>query len=272
MVAPLGAGQLDVGAGSHSAGLLNAAARDVSIKLVADKGNLSPGFGFMGLLLRKDLWDTGRLRTPADLRGMRVALPARGITTEVALARWLEKGGLTLNDVEVVELNFADHASALGGGSLEAAVSIEPFLTRILDQDLAALYQRTDEIIPGYQVGEVMYSGQFVRERPDAALRFMTAYLRAVRFYNDAFVKGDVAKRQDVIATLAKHTPVKDAALYDRMVMPGLNPDGKLNRATIASDQDFWLSIGLQNARVNLDEVVDQSFADAAAAQLGPYR
>jgi NitT/TauT family transport system substrate-binding protein len=36
MVAPLGAGQLDVGGGAPSAGLLNAMAREVPLKIVAD--------------------------------------------------------------------------------------------------------------------------------------------------------------------------------------------------------------------------------------------
>jgi ABC-type nitrate/sulfonate/bicarbonate transport system substrate-binding protein len=46
MVAPLGARQLDVGAGSHSAGLLNAVARGIPLKLVADKGSALPGYGY----------------------------------------------------------------------------------------------------------------------------------------------------------------------------------------------------------------------------------
>src|SRR3712207_5343054 len=55
MVAPLGTGQLDLGGGSHSAGLYNAVARGVGLKLVADKGSAPPGFGFQGLVFRRDL-------------------------------------------------------------------------------------------------------------------------------------------------------------------------------------------------------------------------
>src|SRR5207248_10669968 len=138
--------------------------------------------GFQGLVFRRDLAESGQLRSPADLRGRHVAVPAQGITTEVSLAVWLRQAGLTLDDVQVAELNFADHATALGGGSIEAAVSIEPFLTRILDEGVGTLYQRTDEILPGYQVGEVIYSGRFAREQPEAARRFMVGYLRAVRY------------------------------------------------------------------------------------------
>jgi hypothetical protein len=36
-------------------------------------------------------------------------------------------------------------------------------------------------------VAVLAYGPKFWRERPDVARRFMVAYLRSVRFYNDAF-------------------------------------------------------------------------------------
>jgi len=272
MVAPLGAGQLDAGGGAHSAGLYNAVARGIDLKLVADKGSSPPGFGFQALLFRKDLADSGQLRSPADLRGRKVALPAHGITTEVALAAWLRQGGLTLADADVTELGFPEHVTAMASGSVDASVTIEPFVTRIVDQGTGTVYQRTDELLPGYQIAEVIYGGPFIQSQPDAARRFMVAYLKGVRYYNDAFVKHDAAKREQAVAILTRNTTVKDPALYDRMVMPGLAPDGHMNMASLAEDQDFWLSTGLQPTRINVDDVVDHSFADAADRTLGPYR
>src|ERR687885_649031 len=64
-VAPLAAGQLDVGGGAPSAGLGNALARGLNLKIVADKGSTPPGFGYAGVVIRKDLWDSG-VRSPAD--------------------------------------------------------------------------------------------------------------------------------------------------------------------------------------------------------------
>src|SRR5215813_6075791 len=82
MVAPLGRGQLDVGGGAPSAGLLNAITRDIPLKIVADKGNINKGFGFQAIVVRKELWDSGAVRGPADLKGRPVALNARDITPE----------------------------------------------------------------------------------------------------------------------------------------------------------------------------------------------
>ncbi len=272
MVAPLGTGQLDAGGGAHSAGMFNAVARGVALKLVADKGSSPPGHGVQALLFRRDLAESGQVRSPADLRGRRVAISARGATTETALALWLRPYGLALDDVETVELGFGEHPSALAGRSVDAAVTIEPFVTGTLDQGSATLYQRTDEIYPGYQNGEVIYSSPFAQEQADAAQRFMLAYLRAVRFYNDAFARGDLARRQEAIASLARHTAVRDLALYERMVMPGLDPTGHMSVASIREDQEFWLASGLQQTRIDIDQVVDHSFADAAVQVLGPYQ
>src|SRR5437879_3291766 len=74
MIGPLGRGQLDVGAGTVAAGLYNAVERDIALRAVADKGSMRPGYGFSGLLVRKDLVDSGRFKTLKDLRGKKIAV------------------------------------------------------------------------------------------------------------------------------------------------------------------------------------------------------
>jgi NitT/TauT family transport system substrate-binding protein len=211
----------------------------------------------VALMFRRGLVDSGQVRGPADLQGRRVALPARGIPTEALLAAWLRPSGLRVDDVEIVELGFPDQLPAFGSGAIDATVIPEPFQTRLLDQSLATIYQRSDEIYPGYQVAEVMYGATFPREQPEVARRFMIAYLRGVRVYNDAVVKGDPTARQTTASLMA---------------MAGVHPDGRLNVSSLADNQEYWLSTGQQQARIDLGLVVDYSFADAALQVLGPYR
>ena len=67
MIGPLGMGQLDVGAGTVAASLYNAVAQNIAIRAVADKGSMRPGYGFSGLLVRKDLVDRDASRpTPTS--------------------------------------------------------------------------------------------------------------------------------------------------------------------------------------------------------------
>src|SRR6202023_3812677 len=73
MIGPLGMGQLDVATGTVAAGLYNAVAQGIAIRAAADKGSMRPGYGFSGLLVRKDLVDSGRYKSFKDLKGMTIA-------------------------------------------------------------------------------------------------------------------------------------------------------------------------------------------------------
>src|SRR5215831_10723340 len=78
MVPSLGTGELDVGGGATSAGLYNAAKRGVSIKIVADKARSAKGYGFQSVLVRKDLFESGKVRSLKDFKGLKVAISAPG--------------------------------------------------------------------------------------------------------------------------------------------------------------------------------------------------
>src|SRR5205085_10163193 len=63
MIPALATGQLDVATGSPSAGLYNAIASGMEFKIVADKGQVRPGASFVPLTVRKDLVDSGKVKT-----------------------------------------------------------------------------------------------------------------------------------------------------------------------------------------------------------------
>jgi NitT/TauT family transport system substrate-binding protein len=98
------------------------------------------------------------------------------------------------------------------------------------------------------------------------------AYLQGARDYNDAFVKNDPEAKRQIVSILVKNTTVSDPALYEQMPMPGIDPNGKVNVASLDADQEFWIEAGYQRQKVNLADVVDPSFAAAAVRELGEYR
>jgi NitT/TauT family transport system substrate-binding protein len=267
MVAPLGTGQMDVGGGAPSAGLLNAIARDVPLRIVADKGNMGPGHGYEAMMVRREQVD--RFKSAADLKGKNVALTARDISPEVTLDTFLRTGGLTVKDVNVVTMAHADMGQALVNGSIDMGMPIEPFVTEFAEKGIAAIWHRDDEVFPRQQVAVVLYSPRFISERPELARKFMLAYLRAVRYYDAAFTRKDAVKRRDVVQILARNTPVKDTTVYDKMIMPGLDVTGHVNRSALAFQQSWYLAKGTQKAPVDLDKVIDHQYVDWAAQRLG---
>lgn len=273
IVAPLGNNQLDVGGGAPSAGLGNALARGIPLKIVADKGSAAPGFGYAGVLIRKELWDTGTIRTVADMRGRRLGInTTAGNTLEAAMDRLLREANLTTADLDMISLPFSDQPGALANGGVDLAFPIEPFVAFAVEQGVAHLFRRVDEFYPGQQVAVVFYGKDFAEQRPEVGRRFMLAYLRAARDYNDAFAKNDPAKRREVVDILIRNTPIKDPAVYDKMVMPGIAPDGRVNVQSLEMDQEYYIRVGKQQQPVDYRQAVDMSFADWAVQQLGPYR
>ena len=63
----------------------------------------------------------------------------------------------------------------------------------------------------------------------------------------------------------------RDAAVWDRIPPPSVNPDGHVITRTLAEDQDLFAEMGAVPTRVDMARVVDHSFVDYAIAQLGPY-
>lgn len=274
MVAPLGNGQLEVGAGSVSVGLYNAVARGIGIKIVADKGSTPPGYGFQPLLVRKDLVDSGRFKTLKDLKGMKIAGSANGSASTSTLNEALKKAGLKYGDVERVFLGFPQHVMALQNKAVDAAMTTEPSATRAVQSGAAVRIMGDDVIYPNHQLAVVLYSDSFIKGNPDAAKGFMRAYLRAARDYNDALKDGKLAgpNAKEVIDILTEYTKIKDPAVYRAITPHGCNPDGKVHEASLKNDLQFYKDEGLVKGNVTVDQVLDHSFVDAALKVLGPYK
>jgi NitT/TauT family transport system substrate-binding protein len=274
MVAPLGAGQIEVGAGSASAGLYNAVARGIRLRIVADKASSPPGYGATKILVRKDHVDSGRYKEINDLKGMKFAMNAPGVSNTSTLNTLLRSVGLKYSDVETVDMPLPDHVAALKNKSVDAAASVEPAPALAIRSGDAILVRSDDEILPHHQIAVLLYSEQFALRQPQAARRFMHAYIRAVRFYNDALKDGRFEGRNadEVIAVLSEATPLKSRDVYKMVTPTGMNPDGRVNEASLAYDLAFYVEQGLVKGAVNLADVVDHSFVELTLGQLGRYR
>ena len=274
MVAPLGAGQLDVGGGAASAGLYNAVDRGISIKMVADKATNVKGSPFQSFLVRKALVDGGQVKTLADLKGRKVAITGAGGSDASVLNEAMKSVGLTYNDVEKIYLGFPQHGPAFANGAIDGSITTEPTTTNIVKLGSAVVLTGNDAFYPNAQTATILYGGDFIGKRKDVALRFMKAYLRATRDFNDALVGGKLQGPggDDLVAILAKYTVIKDASVLRNMVMHGANPDGKMNLDSLKKDLAFFKQTGDVTSKIEVEQVYDPSIAEAVVKELGPYK
>jgi len=274
MVAPLGTGELDVGGGTVSAALYNAAARGVAVKIVADEGSMRPGYGYSSLLVRKDLVEGGRVKSFADLKGLKIAAAAPGSGSASAINEALKKGGLKFSDADVVYMGFPDQLAAYRNKAIDAGIATEPTMTLIREAGLAARFAGNDSYYPGQVTAVVFYSADFIARRATAE-GFMRAYLRGLRDYAAVLKDGSLSGpgAADIIDILTARTLLKDAGLYSRIVPTSADPDGRVNLATLQNDLDFYRAQGLvKNDKISVQEVYDGSFAAAAVKALGRFR
>ena len=275
MVAPLGAGQLDIGAGATSAGLFNSATRGIGIKITADKGSNQPGYAYVSLLVRKELVDSGKFKTLKDLKGLRCAEPGKGASTGSTLNQAIEHAGLTYDDVtHVYNMGFPEMVQAMQNGAIDAAPVPEPFNTFGREQGIGVRFA-ADEFYPRQTIAVLLYGPDFIAKRREVAERYMQAYLKGVRFYNGAIQDGHFAgpNAEELIALLVKETRYKDPALFKKVVPNGCDPDGHVDRPSLGKDLAFWRAQKfVDNETVDVADVVDDSFVDAALKALGPYK
>lgn len=268
MVPVIATGEISVGSGGIAAGLYNSVARDVSMKVVADKGSTPKGFGYIGLMVRKELLDSGQIKTPTDLKGRNVALPSVGGDGEWFTAEVLKQAGLAFKDVNIVTLaGFSDAPAALANKSVDAAFLLEPLVTRAVDQNIAVYWKPGDQIAPNHQAAVLVYSQKF--STTEAAKRFMVAYLKGVRDYNDAFRKN--IDKNSILSILSAYTKLP-VDIVTKANPPGLNPDGYVNIASIKEEQDYFFSTGQVKEKADIDKIVDHQYADYAIQKLGKYK
>jgi len=275
MTAPLGLGQLDVGAGTVAVNIYNAVARNIAIRVVADKGSIRPGYSYSGLLVRKDHIESGRFKTFKDLKGMKIAVGNFGSGNSSAVNEALKKGGLAWADARMIEINFPQHLTAHVNKAIDASMTNEPTVTRAVQEGVAVRVADNDEIYPGQQTAVVLYSEIFARDRPQIALKFMRAYIRAVREYNDALKDGRIAgpNADEVISILTEHTFIKDPKVHRQISPPAIDPDGRLGLPSLRNDLAFFKEQRLiQDPSMTVEQIIDTSFAERAVKELGPYR
>jgi NitT/TauT family transport system substrate-binding protein len=273
VIAPLGTGELDVGSGALSVGFWNALLRGVKFRIVADRGHAEPGYLYQTVFMRKDLIDSGRFKSLADLKGMRMGFAAQGVTSLSLLNEAAKFAGISYEDVTPVYLSFPQQIAALQNKALDGTLLIEPQATVAVNAGYGVRFMDTNVFYPYQQISVIFYSDKFATQRKDVADRFMRAWLRGVRAYNNALKDGKIAGvgADAVVQTMAKSFNMNPALVRD-MYSQAVHVDGAVNAAGIQKDLDFFLKQGWVTGQIKASDVIDLSYAQNASAKLGPYR
>ncbi len=261
-------GDLDVGGGNINAGLYNAYNDGHKIQIVADKGTVSKGCGYLALIAAKKNVPDGDISKFKIKKGFTMALTAWGVSQEIVTERWAKRYGLELSDINIKTMPYPAFVPALDNGSLDATVEIEPHVARAVQMGAGIRIAGDDEVYPDQQSATIFYSENFANNKPELAQKWMNAYVRGLRDYNDAFFHGK--DFDEIVKILIKWTKVKDPALYKAAVPVGLSPDGAMNIDSLKADAQWFHDHGYVKKPVDMG-IVNTKWIENAKKKLGPY-
>lgn len=273
MIAPFGSGDLEAGGGGVSAGLFNAVARGIHLRIVADKSTSVPGFGSGAVMVRQDHVDSGRYKSLKDFKGFKIALPAPGTATSASLDKMFATVGLSLKDMEPVYLSFPQMVTALDNKAADAAFMVEPMKSAAEARKLVKRVFGDEDSMPYHQIAVTVFSDKFAKDRK-RAVAFMRALLRANRDYQDAITGGKLAgpEGEKIIAILTEYGNIKNPQVYRAIKVHSADANGAINLKSLQEDLDYFKKQGLIKGKIEVADAVDTTIAEEAVKQLGPYK
>jgi NitT/TauT family transport system substrate-binding protein len=262
-IAFLSQGSVDVGGIAIVTSLWNSWNRGLDIRIIAPGGLEPMKDSPTNLLLSKKSADAG-VKTLADLKGKKVgAAGGPGSGSEYLIAKALEQAHLTIRDINLLNVSNPDVPAALAAGTIDAGLAGPPYSTQAINAGNAAVL--ATDLTPGLMTVAFVGSGKFIKERPEAAERFVMALMEAARL-----MQGDQYLSKENIDAYLKYTTSTEAAikaakpaLYDPnqdIPAKGLADVEKTHRENGRTDYD---------KPIDLKKVIDDQFVDKAIAALG---
>lgn len=257
----LAQGHIDVAAGFFDVSTLNAIARGGNIKYVSDKGYLDPDTCSAATwIARKDLLEDGTLEDYNNLAGMNVAITPTS-SGEYFLDLLLQKGGLSIEDIVIQNIPLPARLDGLKNETTELAGVSDPWTVRMVNAGLGEVWEPWETYIPNFQFSLIMYGPNLLDENPEVGERFMMAYIKSVRQYNEG-------KTDRNVEIIAKHTQMDPVEVTQACWM-AMKSDGRLTMIGMDEFQEWAASKGYIDSTIPSEQLVDNRFVEKANQVLG---
>jgi NitT/TauT family transport system substrate-binding protein len=176
---------------------------DPTIKIVA--GVQSNG---SGILVGKD----SGITKIGDLRGRKVAIPGKGSIQDIMLRELCGTNNIDYaNDLTVSVVPVGNQIGALVAGTIDAAITWEPFVSTAVINKSANVLARSEDIWPNHPCCCVSTTTSMISQYPDT----LKAFFAAMKEAND-LIKSDVEAAAKIVAAVITN----DTEEIEDMAMP----------------------------------------------------
>lgn len=235
---------------------------DYRIVMMADSS-----LGGDGILARNDVADI------ADFKGRKVGVEI-GSTSYYFLLQVLKENGLTIDDIEAVNITADAAAAAYQAGTVDIAVTYQPFLSTGNDEQPDGRVIIDTSEMPTAILDVYLFQAAFVDSNPEQVQAFVNGILKA-----RAFIESDSEEAYEIIGEKLEVDPGEVAAQLGDVDLTSLENNQKVltgegdsqglaeNLVTLS---DFLVAQDEIDAPLELEAVeklIDASFVQAATAE-----
>ncbi|HEY1544286.1 MAG TPA: ABC transporter substrate-binding protein [Xanthobacteraceae bacterium] len=258
--------KLQIIAGGVSAGYFNAVAKGLPITIIADRVSTPIRHD---LMIRPDLKD--QIKDVKDLKGRVVASNGVGSVSTYETGKILETAGLKVSDVDIKVLRFPQMGAALANKAIDAALLIPPFVYDYAEQKFGVAFAQPDKLVQPspMTIAVIIVNTDWAKQNHDALQAYVTAYLRGVRDYCNAYHDGSI--RKEMIESIVRHGSERNPKILNEYPWPSRSPDGRVNVASMLDMQRWYVANKFSTASLPAERLVDASYAEAAVKKLGPF-
>jgi ABC-type nitrate/sulfonate/bicarbonate transport system substrate-binding protein len=247
-------GELDAMSGPIRSGIFNIMLRTPHLRVVADKGHLAARECIVEAFAASSKI-ADRVAAAGSVRGEKFAL-IRGGFTEFMIDRFLAKQNLTRKDIEFVQIPPGDIAISAKKQFDAIRYVQEPNLSNGVAKGLYKIIEAAENVVPRQQHGVVLFGKRLRVDDPELGRRFMRAYLRGVRRYNEGKTKRN-------IEILSKHTKMPLEIIERACWLPVAN-DGRVDMPSVNALLDWSKAQGYLDGPMPPEQWWDPRFIDAA--------
>jgi NitT/TauT family transport system substrate-binding protein len=149
----------------------------------------------------------GRIASPADFRGKKIATPQLGNTQDVAARAWLKKQGfkitLTGGDVLVVPTANADQLGLFTQKQIDGVWTVEPWVSRLEREAGGKVFLEQADAVTTVLVSSV----KFLQAHPDLAEKFRAAHVELTAWLNAQPEQARALVRAGLSAEMKREMP-----------------------------------------------------------------
>lgn len=258
----IASGNSEAGAATWGAGLFNSINMGSTVTIVATMARMpEDGRSPSPFMVSERAWNEG-VTSVEDLRGKRVGIPGPGGFGFYSVALALEKGGLTLDDIEPVFLPPPATAAAFANGAIDAGWSIEPFATQLEREGLGR--RLVEDHANGVELGFIAVNSDYVARNEDAVVALVAGYLKASRLLD-----GGGWTDPGIQTIIGRYTGM-DPDLLNGIAYTVRPEDGSVDMTSVRAQEQFFREMGAleYEGEVDIDGIYRKDLLDRANALL----